>query len=61
MTLLICPFDNLYGRMLLEISISMLLALQIIAKKVVVVVVVVANGVLTVALAVVRTYCLLVR
>ena len=56
MTELICPFDKLYVHILLEIFISMLLALQVVAIEVIVV-----NIAVTVVLAVVRTFSLLVR
>ena len=56
MTLLICPVDNLYVHILLEIFISTLLALQVVAIGVVVV-----NVAATVALVVACAYCLLVR
>ena len=54
MTLLIYPFDEVYAHIPLEIFISMLLALQVVAIEVLVVVVV------NVAVAVVCTYCFLV-
>ena len=62
MTLLICPFDNLYVNILLEIFISMLLTLQVASIEVVVVVILlVVNVTVTVVLAVVSTYCLLIE
>ena len=60
MTLLICPFDNLYVYILLEISSSMLLALQVIAMDVVIVIVVV-NVRIILVLAEMCIYSLLVR
>ena len=71
MTLLICPFDNLYVHITPEIFASMLLALQVFATEeaavvVVAVVVVVKNLAVTVTVVVVVelvvmcTYCLLV-
>ena len=59
MTLLVCPFDDLYLHMLLEIFISILLTLQVVA--IVVVVVVVVNVAVTVVLEVVCTHYPLVR
>jgi len=54
MKLLVCPFDNLYVHILLEIFILMLLALEVVAIVAVVVVIVVV--VVNVALAVACTY-----
>ena len=51
-TLLICPFDNLYFHKLLESFMPMLLALQVVAIELVVVAVVI-NVAVTVVLAVV--------
>ena len=53
MTLLTCPFDSLYVYILLEIFISLLLALQVVAIEVVLGLV---NVAVTVVLVVVRTY-----
>jgi len=58
MTLLIFPFDSLYVHILLEIFIPMLLALQVVPIEVVVAV---GSVAVTVALAIVCIYCLLVR
>ena len=59
MTLLICPFHHLYVHLLHEIFISKLLAFQVVTIEVAVVVVV--NVAVTVELAVMYTYCVLVR
>ena len=59
MLLRICPFDNLYVHILIEIFVSMLLALEVVAIEVVVAVVV--NAAVKVLLVVMCTDYLLVR